>query len=80
MKWLKHLWTLSLEGEKGRAIVRFWKGFFASALALVLVPVANGLPLADLLPAWPQVLATALLAGVGLGSEKMIRAVQEENK
>lgn len=78
MGFLKKLWTFSLEGEKGRAVVRFWKGFLFSLAATIAVPIAGGVAPGKVLEAWPAILATALLAGLGLGAEKMRRAIKEK--
>ena len=62
------------QGEKGRAVVRFWKAFGMALVASTLVPVASGADWREVLQFWPQLLATALLTGLGLGGEKYYRA------
>ena len=62
------------QGERGRALVRFWKAFGMALVASIIIPVASGADLWEVLQFWPQHLALALLTGLGMGGEKYYRA------
>ncbi len=72
LKKVNNMW----EGEKYRAVVRFVKGTLMAFIAAILIPVASGASWEHVYATWPQAFAMALLTGLGLGGEKLVRAVK----
>lgn len=66
------------EGERYRAVVRFWKTLISTFVSSLLVPIAGGADWQVVLSAWPQAAAVALLAALAMGGDKMYRAVKSK--
>jgi len=67
-------WAINdyFQGERWRAVVRFWKGFIFSMLSGVALTLSSGLPLSNIY--WKELIGLSILTGLGLGTDKLIRA------